>query len=108
MPIRITFEIDTPEEAAQLFAKLPRLGAHTLPSPSGNLDQRAHERVDRSARYEAYKQNGGSNNFLGWAHQGEPPKPADAIDQIPADQVKAGPLELICSPAKLLELESKS
>jgi hypothetical protein len=106
MPIRVILEFDTPEEAAQLFAKLPGL-ARALPSPSGNLDQRAHERVDRAARYEAYKQNGGHNNFLGWAHQGEPPTPNDAIDQIPADQ-KIKSLAVVSKTVKLIDLDSKN
>ena len=99
MPIRIILEFDTPEEAARLFTQLPSL-ARALPSTSGSLDQRAHERVDRAARYEAYKQNGGRNNFLGWAHQGEPLSPEDAIDMIPGDQVKPGALAVITKPVK--------
>lgn len=83
MAIRIIFEFDTPEEAAQLFARLPgltrALPPAALPDPQ---DKRAYE-LSRPARYEAYKQNGGRRSFLGWAQGGEPTTPADEIDQTP-------------------------
>ena len=75
MPVRITIEFDSPEEVAQLFAQLPGL-ACALPSGAagrGNLDERAHARVNRAARFEVYRENGGHRSFLGWAQSGEPP-----------------------------------
>ncbi|MBE3037657.1 MAG: hypothetical protein IMZ62_02425 [Chloroflexi bacterium] len=101
MAIRIILEFDTPEEAAQLIIQLPGL-ARALPSgvARANLEQRAHERVDRAVRYEAYMQNGGRNNFLGWAHQGEPSNPEDAIDMIPSDQILPGALAVISKTVK--------
>jgi len=82
MPIRIVFEFDTPQEAAQLFKQLPVLERVVPQLPAQGKRDLARE-LSRPSRYDEYLRNGGRRSFLGWAQEGEPPNPTDEIDQTP-------------------------